>query len=250
MRDDFDGEDFLSKIPPCVLVDFVRQRPSAFGSFLNGRNSVDTPDMKWIAETMSYQKHSSLWLEGKIDCVRKGVLPFKTLRDYRTRNMPLAIAVVPSSPLVRSLPYGSNVFVRQVLCQSSRVFLSKNHDGEHPSLTIDQAWDIVAGKICIRGHFTDIIDGFNRWTETSFDPHTFQGALLRVLEDPDTRTLLPIVKSSETTFYLPLTRSACQEEYPRSIEFHFSSDCVQQYDALLEACKFPTGVNTCIARYL
>jgi hypothetical protein len=260
MRDDIGGEDFLSKIPPHVLLEFVRERSDTFGAFLNARNSrVYTPDITWIAETTAYQKHASLWLERKIDGIRKGLVPFKTLRDYRSRNLPLRTACIPFNPFrvpmdkVFSLPSGSYVFVKQVLCKYAKVYMSTsgyNEDG-HVSLTIEQAWEIVAGPQLF---FHTDMAGFNQrlrvWNATPCEPHTFQHALLRILEDCDTMTALPIDQNADPSLCLKLVCGICPDAYERSIQFHFSADCVQRYDAIIESCDFPAGVNTCIAGYL
>jgi hypothetical protein len=270
MSEDIDGEDFLSKIPPNVLLDFVRQRPSTFKKFLNTRNSSSyTPDETWMLETKAYQKHSNIWMEGKLDVIRKGVRPFKTLRDYRLRTLPLQITCLPSTPFFRFinkpvyLPYGSYVFVKQGFCQYATVYMSRKiHDEDYVSLTIDQAWGVVAGPQVTREQwaspslFAERRELFNAWNETPCEPHMFQRALMRILEEynpvlPFGDKYLPSGRICDGKFYL---RLSCDESspraYTRSIRFNISSDSVQQYDAIIESCGFPMGINTCIAGFL
>ena len=260
MRDDIDGEDFLSKIPPHVLLDFVRQSPSTFGRFLNARNApTENRDMTWISETTAYKKQASLWIERKIHGIRKELIPFKILRDYRARNLSLRTTCVPFNPFrikidkVFSLPYGSYVFVKQVLCKYAKVYMAtRSHDEEdHVSLTLDQAWEIIAGpQQLFNGDLLVLIERLRIWNDTPCGPHTFQNALLRILEDCDTMTLLPIDPNAYLGLCLNLVYGTNPDAYKRSIQFHFSSDCVQRYDAVLESCDFPAGVNTCISGYL
>jgi hypothetical protein len=177
--------------------------------------------------------------------------------------MHLGITCVPFNPFhssinkVMYLPHGSYVSVKQVFCRHATVSISRwIHDEDYVPLTIEQAWYIVAGPQAFF-HINDRFDRFWIWNETPCEPHIFQRALLRILEDSHTKILLPIGENyllrnniRNRNFRLQLVCGIDADSYPRSIQFNFSSDTVQQYDAILESCQFPAGVNTCIVAYL
>jgi hypothetical protein len=240
-------QDFLSKIPHSVLLDFVRKRSTDFGVFLNTRRTwLDS----WITETNAYQKHSDIWLERKLEHVRQGVIPFKTLRYYRERNIPLAVEIFPCNPhglqLKRiSLPYGSYAFVKQVFSRSLKLYISGNHGGSGISLA--DAWAIVAGpSLSSRNDRAVVEKRIREWDENPCDDRIFLHAFSRIVAHAEAST---IRTSNKTKFWTQIATTT-PGEYCRSIRFYFGPDCVEQYDAIEECYHFPHELTTCITGYL
>jgi hypothetical protein len=253
MRPAFTSEEFVSKIPGDVVRAFIRQNQhGGFEHFLSSRNShAHTPDLEWLSKTEAYKMASSWWVEHRVrDTIRRQI-PVDTLREYRHRQVPLQIMAVPSmqhysyhSQVEVTLPYGSNIFVNQVLSNSVRIALSisATDTNKDPfTLSLSDAWDIMAGPdVTVRKS--------DDWLDLPTGPDALQHALLRILQDDETKSTLPILGRGNSR--LPCCQLACEDGSKRAIEFRFEPETLVTYSHVFNSIDFPAEIRTCIAGYL
>jgi hypothetical protein len=261
MRSAFTSEEFVSKIPGDVVRAFIRQNQhGGFEHFLSSRNSrAHTPDLEWLSKTEAYKMASSWWVEHRVrDTIRRQI-PVDTLREYRQRQVPLQIMAVPSmqkwrdhSEVEVTLPYGSNIFVNQVLSNSVRIALSISDTDttKDPfTLSLSDAWDIVAGPPVTSVYNRLEIRKSDDWLALPTDPDALQHALLRILQDDETKSTLPILGRGDSR--LPCCQLVREGDgSKRSIEFRFEQRTLVTYRHVFNSIDFPAEIRTCIAGYL
>jgi hypothetical protein len=255
MTGTFNTAEFISKIPVDIMHEHVCAGYNGFNDFIFKRNyRGHTPDLDWISKTDTYKRASGLWIEREVQRAIDDLVPIQTLREYRLRDIPLAIVVRPMYPCISrpikpvSLPYDHTVLVQQVFSKSACVRMistTDQKDNGDADMTLSDAWDIVAGPIWTRRTY---IESSKNWRERDM-PLNFQQAFSTIMLGAETQRKLKIIRRDDNTFSL---RLACIQdgEGGRAIDFCFSSTTITQHSALVDSVDFPAGVHSCIAGYL